>query len=566
MSRITALVLCALVFIIAGCNRQANVADTNAARDMAMPTTSAPAPAAMKAEFDAEMEGAPMPSFANIEASADAAEGIDPAEAGEGIGPGEGGEKYDHIVENPFSRVTDHPLSTFSIDVDTASYSKVRQYLFEYNKLPRPDAVRIEELLNYFHYDYQPPTAEQSHPFATHIAISECPWNSEHRLARVALKGRVMANEVRPSSNLVFLIDTSGSMKKTNKLPLLKRGLQLMLQQLGADDRVAIVVYASAAGLVLDSTPASEKDTIMAALSRLQSGGSTNGGQGLSLAYAVARDHFIEGGTNRILLCTDGDFNVGMTGTDQMVRMVEEESKAGIDLTVLGFGMGNLNDAMLEQISGRGNGNYAFIDTINEARKVLIDQLAGTLVTIAKDVKIQVEFNPAVVAAYRLIGYENRMLESEDFNDDKKDAGEIGAGHSVTALYEIVPVGAATAADLPNVDSLKYQKPPEQSAAANSGELFTVKLRYKFPDQDSSNLIEHVAIDSGATFEQSDQEFQFAAAVAGFGMLLRESEHKGDWTYDAVEEVAKAALGNDEYGFRKEFIELVAMANSLDGK
>lgn len=487
-------------------------------------------------------------------------------EADEGIGPGEGGEKYDRIVENPFLRVTDQPLSTFSIDVDTASYSKVRQYLFQYNKLPRPDAVRIEELLNYFQYDYQPPAADQSEPFATHIAISECPWNQEHRLARVALKGRVMDNSVRPSSNLVFLIDSSGSMKKENKLPLLKRGLQLMLKQLGGDDRVAIVVYAGSAGLVLDSTPADQSGAILAALNRLKAGGSTNGGEGLALAYSVARDNFIDGGTNRILLCTDGDFNVGMTGTDQMVRMVEEQSKGGIDLTVLGFGMGNLNDAMLEQISGRGNGNYAFIDTINEARKVLIDQLAGTLVTIAKDVKIQVEFNPAQVAAYRLIGYENRMLKKEDFNDDKKDAGEIGAGHSVTALYEIVPVGAATAADLPSVDPLKYQKPAEPSeAASSSGELFLVKLRYKFPGQDQSNLMEFAAVDSGKTFQQSDQEFQFAAAVAGFGMLLRESEHKGEWTYDAVEEVAKAAVGEDQYGFRKEFVDLVAMANSLDG-
>ena len=558
MTRLAALILCGLTFVFVGCNRQAAMVG-EARTDERMPAADA-APAALKSEVDAEM---PVRFKAAFE---EGAESEPLPEPDEGEGPGMGGEKYEHLVENPFTRVTDHPLSTFSIDVDTASYSKVRQYLFDYNKLPRPDAVRIEELLNYFHYDYQPPAADQSHPFATHIAIAECPWNKQHRLARVALKGRVMENDVRPSSNLVFLIDTSGSMNRPNKLPLLKRGLQLMLQQLGPDDRVAIVVYASAAGLVLDSTPASEQQTIMTALGRLAAGGSTNGGQGLSLAYAVARDHFVEGGTNRILLCTDGDFNVGMTGTDQMVRMVEEQSKGGIDLTVLGFGMGNLNDAMLEQISGRGNGNYAFIDTINEARKVLIDQLSGTLVTIAKDVKLQVEFNPAEVAAYRLIGYENRILASEDFNDDKKDAGEIGAGHSVTALYELVPVGAATAADLPGVDPLKYQKTPEPSEAAHSGELFALKLRYKFPGQDRSHLIEHVAVDSGASFEQSDQEFQFAAAVAGFGMLLRDSEHKGDWTFDAVQEVATAALGDDEYGFRKEFVELVAMAGSLAGQ
>jgi Ca-activated chloride channel family protein len=506
-----------------------------------------------------------MESLMKVDAEMPQAEPAFAPAAGEGVGPGEGGEKYDRIVENAFQRVTDHPLSTFSIDVDTASYSKVRQYLFQYNRLPRPDAVRLEELLNYFPYDYQPPDAQQSEPFATHIAISECPWNPQHRLARVALQGRVIDNQARPSSNLVFLIDSSGSMNRPNKLPLLRRGLQMMLPQLGADDRVAIVVYAGSAGLVLDSTPATEQQTILSALNNLKAGGSTNGGEGLALAYAVARDHFIDGGTNRILLCTDGDFNVGMTGTDQMVRMVEEQSKGGIDLTVLGFGMGNLNDAMLEQISGNGNGNYAFIDTVNEARKVLIDQLSGTLVTIAKDVKIQIEFNPAKVSSYRLIGYENRMLKSEDFDDDNKDAGEIGAGHAVTALYEIVPSGAAAPADLAAVDSLKYQKPPEQSAAADSNELFTLKLRYKFPGQDNSQLLEHVAIDSGLTFEQADGEFQFAAAVAGFGMLLRDSEHRGDWTYDAVQEVAESAVGKDTYGFRKEFVELVAAANALDG-
>ncbi len=555
MTRVTSCLLAVALLIVMGCGKQAameqsvdTAADVGAEglRRRMMKTEM------MMNSVDAEMPHAEFPSLAA------------PA-ADEGIGPGEAGEKYDRIVENSFQRVADQPLSTFSIDVDTASYSKVRQYLFQYNKLPRPDAVRLEELLNYFPYEYQPPDAQQSEPFATHIAISECPWNPQHRLARVALKGRVIDNQARPSSNLVFLIDSSGSMNKPNKLPLLRRGLQMMLPQLGADDRVAVVVYAGSAGLVLDSTPASEQQTILSALSKLKAGGSTNGGEGLALAYSIARDNFIDGGTNRILLCTDGDFNVGVTGTDQMVRMVEKESAGGIDLTVLGFGMGNLNDAMLEQISGTGNGNYAFIDTINEARKVLIDQLSGTLVTIAKDVKIQVEFNPAKVNAYRLIGYENRMLQSKDFNDDKKDAGEIGAGHSVTALYEIVPSGAATAADLVKVDSLKYQKSPEPTAAANSNELFTLKLRYKFPGQDQSQLLEHVAIDSGLKFEQADGEFQFAAAVAGFGMLLRDSEYRGDWTYDAVREVAQSAIGKDTYGFRKEFVELVAVASALDG-
>ena len=336
-----------------------------------------------------------------------------------------------------------------------------------------------------------------------------------------------------------------------------------MLQKLGADDHVAIVAYAGSAGLVLDSTPATERQTILAALDRLKAGGPTNGGEGLQLAYGVARDHFVDGGTNRVLLCTDGDFNVGMSGTDQMINFVETESKSGIDLTVLGFGMGNLNDSMLEQISGRGNGNYAFIDTISEAKKVLIDQMAGTLVTIAKDVKIQIEFNPSKVAAYRLIGYENRVLASEDFNNDKKDAGEIGAGHSVTALYEIVPVGAALEAELPQVDDLKYQETAPTSEAANSGELFTLKLRYKFPGQDQSQLMEFVAQDAAQSFDQTDQDFQFATAVAGFGMLLRESKHCGNWNYDTVTEIAESSIGIDKHGLRREFIQLVSTANSL---
>ena len=501
------------------------------------------------------------PSVAGLEAEPGAMQ-----EADEGIGPGMAGDQYDRIVENPFLRVTDHPLSTFSIDVDTASYSKVRQYLLQYGKMPRPDSVRIEELLNYFTYDYEPPTETDSDPFATHIAVARAPWNPKHRLARVALKGRVIETDERPSSNLVFLVDTSGSMKRENKLPLLKRALALLLKQLGENDRIAVVAYAGSAGIVLESTPATQSNVILRSFANLKAKGSTNGGQGLQLAYDIARDNFIPGGTNRVLLCTDGDFNVGQTSDDQLVNMVEKESKVGTELTVLGFGMGNLNDAMLEQISGSGNGNYAFIDTYNEAQKVLEQQLAGTLVTIAKDVKIQIEFNPAQVAAYRLIGYENRMLESEDFNDDKKDAGEIGAGHSVTALYEIVPTGTEVDVQIAKVDELKYQQPPKQSAAAESGELMTVKLRYKLPGEDESKLLQHVVHDSGATFDQTDQEFQFAAAVAGFGMLLRDSEHRGNWTYDAVGEVAQASLGGDRHGFRKEFLEMVTAAGAMSAK
>jgi Ca-activated chloride channel family protein len=501
---------------------------------------------------------------APLESDVDAEGVAEPAD--EGSGPEHSGEKYERIIDNPFVRVENHPLSTFSIDVDTASYSKVRQYLMQYHQLPRPDAVRIEELLNYFQYDYSPPAETESVPFATHVDVAACPWNPQYRLARVAIQGRVIAQDVRPQSNLVLLIDSSGSMNEPNKLPLLKQGLGLLLRQLSANDRIALAAYAGGAGLVLDSTPASETETILRALDRLQAGGSTNGGKGLELAYAIARDHFIEGGTNRVLLCTDGDFNVGQSGTDQLVRMVEQQSQSGIELTVLGFGMGNLNDAMLEQISGRGNGNYAFIDTIQEAKKVLVQQLSGTLVTIAKDVKIQIEFNRAEVAAYRLIGYKNRVLESEDFADDTKDAGEIGAGHCVTALYEIIPSGVSTTDELQQVDALKYQQPPALSAAAESGELMTVKLRYKLPDQDASKLIEQVVRDSGAAFDQADQAFQFAAAVAGFGMLLRGSEYSGNWNYDTVSEVAMSSIGSDPHGLRREFVDLVTVARSLDDR
>ncbi|TWU37151.1 vWA domain-containing protein [Novipirellula artificiosorum] len=473
------------------------------------------------------------------------------------------GDRYDLIVENPFLVATEHPLSTFSIDVDTASYSKVRQFLTQYHQLPRPDAVRIEELVNYFPYDYAPPTDDQSDPFAVHLAATDCPWNDQHRLLRVAMKGREVPQQERPACNLVLLVDTSGSMKAANKLPLLKRGLQLLVPQLSGKDRIAIVAYAGSAGLVLDSTPANQTATLMSALDRLQSGGSTNGGQGLQLAYQVARDHFVAGGTNRVMLCTDGDFNVGASGTDELVRMIKDASRGGIDLTVLGFGMGNFNDAMLEQVSGHGNGNYAFIDSDNEAKKVLVDQVAGTLVTIAKDVKIQVEFNPNVVSAYRLIGYENRMLEAQDFNDDKKDAGEIGAGHSVTAIYEVIPEGLPSSPGVPAIDPLKYQQPRDTSHAADSGEMLTLKVRYKLPEETESRLMNNVFIDDGGTFASADREFKFAAAVAAFGMLLRDSEFRGSWTYDHVAQIAQTAIGSDEDGLRRELVELVETARRL---
>ena len=540
-----------------GCGSEHHLSN-NTTSDISAHTTDAGTRAAVSRPF--------LPDSDLFEASSIEAEIEAPkdGEADQGTGADNSGEKYSQIIDNPFQRVLDHPLSTFSIDVDTASYSKVRQYLSQYQQMPRPAVVRIEEFLNYFHYEYASPTSDPSMPFATHAAVTQCPWNNEHRLVRLALKGRELNREVRPTSNLVLLIDTSGSMKNANKLPLLKQAMRMLLAQLDSRDRISVVAYAGSAGLVLNGVSAADPDTIMQGLDRLQAGGSTNGGEGLQLAYQTAHEHFIEGGTNRVLLCTDGDFNVGMTSTDQMIDLVETQAKEGVELTVLGFGMGNTNDAMLEQISGRGNGNYAFIDTYSEAKKVLVEQLSGTLVTIAKDVKLQIEFNPAVVAAYRLIGYENRLLQSEEFHDDSKDAGEIGAGHSVTALYEVIPAGAASEASVPGTDTLKYQQPPKQSTAAESGEMLTLKLRYKMPSQEKSQMVEHVMYDHGATFAQADQEFRFAAAVAGFGMLLRDSNHCGDWNYDSVMQVAVNSIGTDPHGLRQEFVELVSIARTLD--
>lgn len=484
----------------------------------------------------------------------------------EGRGPGIAGDRFDPITDNAFKRVGEHPFSTFSVDVDTASYSKVRDFLTRGNQLPRPDAVRIEELLNYFDYDYTPPSDDADHPFTAHTVVTGCPWNADHRLARIALQGKTMRKDERPPCNLVFLLDTSGSMSAPNKLPLVVEGMKMLVDQLGENDTVAITVYAGSAGLVLDSTKATKQKKIRNALTQLNAGGSTNGGAGIALAYQTARDHFIDEGVNRVILCTDGDFNVGTTGTDSLVRMVEQEAKGGIFLSVLGFGMGNHNDAMLEQISGRGNGNYAYIDTPSEAHKVLVEQTSGTLVTIAKDVKLQIEFNPQQVSSYRLIGYENRVLAKEDFNDDKKDAGEIGAGHSVTALYELVPAGVEADAAKPLVDDLKYQSRPELTAAANSNELMTLKLRYKQPDGDTSSLVEFPVIDDDLQFENSDSNVQFAAAVAGFGMQLRRSEYAGSWTLADVIEVAQAAKGEDLNGLRTEFVQLAQIASRLMGQ
>lgn len=492
-----------------------------------------------------------------------------------GISPELPGDRYETIVENTFKRVTEHPLSTLSIDVDTASYSKVRMSL-QRNQMPSPDAVRIEEMINYFDYEYEKVSdtinadTGTPDPFSASLDVAECPWEPEHRLVRVGLQAIELDKQERPRCNLVFLIDTSGSMRATNKLPLLIDGMKLLVKELRPDDQVAIVVYAGSAGLVLESTPAEESKKIINALSRLQAGGSTNGGAGLSLAYETARKNFVKDGVNRVILCSDGDFNVGMTGTGELVREAKSQAKSGVELTVLGFGMGNHNDAMMEQISNDAEGNYAFVDTIAEAKKVLADQLTGTLVTVAKDVKIQIEFNPVKVSSYRLIGYENRLLAKEDFNDDTKDAGEIGAGHRVTALYQVVPVGAEPDPAAPRVDPLKYQsteatqdEPVVEPTKPVSDEMLTLKLRYKPPQGDKSVLMTRTLTDEGGDFREADNDFQFAAALAGFGMLLRNSPMAGSWSYDDVIEVAADALGTDEHGLREEMIELAAIANRL---
>ena len=476
-----------------------------------------------------------------------------------GRGPGEGGDRYRRIIENAYLESLTNPLSTFSIDVDTASYANVRQFIMQQGVLPPPDAVRIEEMLNYFRYDYAGP--KDGRPFASHMEVADCPWEPKHKLVRVAIKGRDVSADKRPQANLVLLIDVSGSMNEPQKLPLLVRALKLLTEQLRNTDRVAIVVYAGSEGLVLNSTLGESRETILTALENLRAGGSTNGGAGINLAYKVAKENFIPGGINRVILCTDGDFNVGVTSDSSLERMVEEKAKEGTFLTVLGFGRGNFNDSMLEAISGKGNGNYAYVDNIIEARKVLVEQLSGTLLTIAKDVKIQIEFNPAKVAGYRLLGYEDRILAAEDFNNDKKDAGEIGSGHTVTALYEIIPAGAEVPAT--KVDELKYQKPKKVANDDEANELLTLKIRYKDPAADKSQLIEVAVQDEGKKFAAASSDFQFAAAVAGFGMLLRDSQYKGTLNYDAVLEIATQHKGEDLSGYRNELLEMVRKAKQI---
>jgi Ca-activated chloride channel family protein len=466
-------------------------------------------------------------------------------------------EGYAAVNENGFKNVKNNPLSTFSIDVDNASYSNIRRFI-NMGELPPADAVRIEEMINYFKYDYPEPNGE--HPFSVYTELAVCPWNSRHHLLHIGLRGKSIDKSSLPPSNLVFLIDVSGSMDEPNKLPLLKSAFGMLVNELRPQDHVAIVVYAGAAGLVLESTPGNRKEVIMRAIDNLQAGGSTAGGAGLKLAYAQADKNFVKGGNNRIILATDGDFNVGESSNGGMERLVEEKRDLGIFITVLGFGMGNVKDDKMEIIADKGNGNYAYIDNLQEARRVLVREFGGTLFTIAKDVKFQIEFNPSRVESYRLIGYENRLLNDEDFNDDKKDAGEMGSGHNVTALYELIPSGSDE--KLPSIDPLKYQR-SDINPERNNNEFLTIKLRYKKPDGVTSMLLEQPVKGPVREIYSSSENLRFAAAVAEFGMILRASEFKGEARLESAISLANSARGEDEEGYRAEFIRMIKTVKDL---
>lgn len=468
-------------------------------------------------------------------------------------------ESYQHLDDNPVKLVSEHPVSTFSIDVDTGAYANVRRFLSS-GSLPPQDAVRIEEMLNYFDYQYTAPPSRDT-PFSVSTEVANAPWNREALLMRIGIKGFEIAPSERPAANLVFLVDVSGSMQSPDKLPLLKSAFALLVDQLSARDRVSMVVYAGSSGVVLEPTPGDQKRKILDALQRLEAGGSTNGAAGITRAYQLAREAQIKDGINRVVLATDGDFNVGVVDFEQLIDMAERERSTGVALTTLGFGTGNYNDELIERLADAGDGNYAYIDNLSEARKVLVSELSSTLMTIAKDVKIQVEFNPAHVLEYRLIGYENRMLAREDFNNDKVDAGEIGAGHRVTALYEVIPVGAKG-----RVDALRYGEsaslPPVNNAASN--ELAHVRLRFKVPDGAQSKLLEYpIRKSSAKSLAESSVDFRFAASVAAFGQLLRGGKYSNEFGYRDVATLARQSVGPDRDGYRREFLALVDTAAAL---
>ena len=471
-------------------------------------------------------------------------------------------EEYESMVENTFLEPNEFPFSTFAIDVDGASYSNVRRMIMDGN-LPVKDAVRVEEMINYFDYDYIQPDDE--HPFSVNTDIGPAPWNPTHKLVQIGLKGKEITSENLPPSNLIFLIDVSGSMGSRDKLPLLVKGFKLLVDQLRESDVVSIVVYSGSSGVILPPTSGNQKEKIFAVLENLHAKGSTAGGEGIKKAYEIAQQNFNPNGNNRVILATDGDFNVGVSSTSRLVKLIKEKREQGIDLSILGFGSGNLKDSKMEQIANNGNGNYYYIDNLLEAKKVLVSEMGGTLYTIAKDVKIQVEFNPQNVQAYRLIGYENRLLADEDFNNDKKDAGELGSGHTVTALYEIIPSGVSISNNLLPIDPLKYQDPKPASKSKYSDELLTVKLRYKSPSENESKFVNQIVYNTNIS--ELTENLSFAASVASFGMLLRDSKFKGNSSFQMVQELAKHSKGRHENGYRAEFIKIVELAELLyDGE
>ena len=468
-------------------------------------------------------------------------------------------EAYDHVVENDFLSALENPKSTFSVDVDTASYSNIRRMIRE-DRVPPKGAARIEEMVNYFDYSYPEPDSE--HPFSVTTELAKCPWKTEHQLVRIGLKGKTIESKERPAANLVFLLDVSGSMKDRNKLPLVKKAMKLLVKNLNGRDQIAIAVYAGSSGLVLPSTYCDQPKQIFQAIDQLVASGSTNGAEGIQLAYQIAQEGFIKDGINRVILCTDGDFNVGMSSQSELVDLIQEKAANDVFLSVLGFGTGNYKDSTMEKLADKGNGNYAYIDTMLEAQKALVEQMNGTLVTIAKDVKIQVDFNPGRIAAYRLIGYENRMLKNQDFKDDTKDAGEIGAGHTVTALYEVVPASADSRVLID--DDSDFVQTRLKPSAIDSDTMLTVNLRYKQPTGDTSQEFQ-VALEQSKKDDipEASSDFQFASAVAGFGMLIRESKHKGETSWDWVIETARLNQGEDKDGFRAEFVNLARRAKLL---
>ncbi len=464
-------------------------------------------------------------------------------------------EEYSKIDESSFFEVIKTPLSTFAADVDGASYSNTRRFIMQ-NHLPYADAVRTEEFINYFSYNYKEPNEE--HPLSINLEYSDCPWNKEHKLIHIGLQGKALSKDNQKQSNLVFLLDVSGSMNSPNKLPLLKKSFKLLVKQLQPNDKVAIVVYAGSSGLVLPSTYASEKNIIISALNKLSAGGSTAGAAGIQLAYKVAAENFIKGGNNRVILATDGDFNVGISSTSELVKFIESKKDEGIFLTALGFGMGNYKDDKLQELADRGNGNHAYIDNILEAKKVLVNEVNATLFTIAKDVKIQVEFNPIKIKEYRLVGYENRKLADKDFIDDTKDAGEIGAGHTVTALYEVVLSDEEEA-----TNNLKYQGTYIKREAYNLDEVLTVKIRYKEPDAKTSKVFSEVLEGDPTKLNETSNNFRFSSAIAEFAMLLRNSEFKGNTTIESIVELAQSSRGKDVFGYRADFLQTVERAEIL---